>query len=159
MRASVSIFVLLNLALGVLLGAPSSLAQHDAQFASENLAHDDWGVYDADFVWDSAEADYGDWSVEDDWASYGEYYTEDLQSGYGGAYGDYDWGTGEWSFSDWRRDIPRARLRDWDSDRYGVYESGYAWETGTIGFESWSEQSRLDWLGYADTGDQGWFNF
>lgn len=157
MQASTPILVLLNVALGLL--APPTLAQGSAQFASENLANDAWGLYDADFAWDTGEADYGGWSVEDDWATYGEYYTEDLQSGYGGAYGDYDWGTDEWGFSDWRGDIPRARLPDWQSDRYGIYEGGYAWETGTIGFESWTEQSRLDWLGYADTGDQGWFNF
>jgi hypothetical protein len=159
MRARTVTFLFFFVTCGSLQSAAVSAQSVAQQFASDNLANDRWGVYDVDFAWDTRDAGHADWSVEDDWPTYGTYYTEDFRSGYGGAYGAYDWGTGEWQFSEGRNDVPLARRVEWRSDRFGVYESGYAWETDSIGFGPWSERSRGDWLGYTDAGDQGWFDF
>ena len=148
--------------LGVLLAALSvgvSRAQ-DMQFASENIASDRWGPYDQDFMWQVDEQALGDWSVDDDWPTYGSYYTDDLRAGYGGAYGRYDWTADEWRFNHPAGErTPYARHVEWRSDRYGVYERGYAWESDAIGLQDWSAKARRDWLDFADSGDPGWFDF
>lgn len=144
----------------LLVAASQASADRDRDaFASDNLVADTHGVYDADFSFRSPAARIENWFTDEDWADYGSYFTDDLRSGYGGAYGHYQWGTGRWSFSDRQAERPRARDIEWRSDRFGVFEHGYAWSSPNIGLDAWSATATRDWAGYDESGDPAWFGF
>lgn len=130
-----------------------------AAFSTDNLAADVHGVYDADFDFRSPATGMTRWFSDADWAAYGSYFTDDLRSGYGGVYGRYQWGAADWRFADPDRTRARAGEIAWRSDRFGVFEDGYAWSTPGIGVDDWSAAATRDWSAYDESGDPAWFGF
>jgi len=127
-----------------------------AEFATENYATDDWGVYDDDFAWDSDDGWFGDWSVEDDWTGYGDDpYFSDYDYFDQGMYDSYAWDRDLYPDYGYEPDPYGSSLA---YDDYGAYDGSYAWGTDDD-FEPWQERAHTDWFGYDDAGEEGWFDF